>query len=208
VVDPDLVEVTNLPRQAFFTEQDIGKAKVAAIESRLRQINSSLRVIAVQAFVEDPEDLLPHIRAASLVVNCADEPDVDVSNSIVSAAAFRYNIPHILCGGYDGHLSFVGQTVIPFVTSCWECYKQNPAFDKERDGLEFIPIGTTGTQGGTLGPIAAITANLHAMEAIKVITGYARPLMVGFKGEFDFLRFSLRRIPVARFKDCPQCSKK
>ena len=42
VVDPDQVELSNLPRQVVYTEADVGVAKVDALTSRLRAANADI----------------------------------------------------------------------------------------------------------------------------------------------------------------------
>ena len=57
-----------------------------------------------------------------LIINCADEPNVDKTSRIVAEYAMEKRIPHIIGGGYNLHLTLIGQTIIPFKTACFECF--------------------------------------------------------------------------------------
>lgn len=207
IIDPDIVQLPNLSQQGFFGKSDIGKGKAEAIRKRVKNINASTKIEPVRALISSPRVLNPFVKDAHVVVNCSDYPDVSSTNAIVSRACFRYSIPHVLCGGYDGHLSFVGQTVIPGTTSCWYCYVEGGIYEKAIRGFTHLPITECATKGGTLPAIAAITANIHALEVIRVLTGYAAPLMANHKAELDFLSLSLIKSRIPKYKNCSLCGK-
>ncbi len=205
LIDCDIVDQSNLPRQALYAESDIGLKKVSAAANRLWQVNKSLNIKQIDTFVESPNDLASHIIDATVVVNCTDEPDVTTTNDIVSIACFEKCIPHVLCGGYDGHLSYIGQTVIPFKTSCWRCYSESMIYDKSLKGYKHIAVTSSKAQGGTLAPVSAIMANIHALEVIKIVTGYHASGMKNRKAEFDFLTYSLHFTDIPRNPRCTLC---
>ncbi|MEK7643235.1 MAG: ThiF family adenylyltransferase [Patescibacteria group bacterium] len=207
VIDPDTVAPSNLSRQTFFVEEDIGEAKVRTVRKRGLAINSRISIRPVQRLITSPRDLRPFVKNTTLVINCSDYPDVSVTNDIVSRACFTYGIPHILCGGYDGHLSFVGQTVIPYQSSCWRCYVEGGIYEKYLNGFTYMAITKSSVEGGTLAPIASMTANIHALEALKVITGYAEPTMLNAKAELDFSSLALTKTTIPKNKYCSLCGK-
>jgi molybdopterin/thiamine biosynthesis adenylyltransferase len=205
LIDPDIVDLSNLPRQALYSENDIGKFKVEAAKDKLMIINSRANIEGARKFITSPSELLPFIENSTLVINCSDSPSVSDTNDIVSEACFKLNIPHLLCGGYDGHLSFVGQTVIPYKTACWKCYSESGIYEKSLRGFSHVSITSSSLEGGTLAPIASITANLHAIEAIRVISGYGKPTMTNCKAELDFSSFMLHKTRVRKRKNCSLC---
>lgn len=205
LIDPDTVELSNLPRQALYSENDIGKLKVEAAKDKLTLINTNINIEGVEQFITSPSQLVLLIENSTLVINCSGSPSVSDTNDIVSEACFKLNIPHLLCGGYDGHLSFVGQTVIPYKTACWKCYSESGIYEKSLQGFSHVPITPSSLEGGTLAPIASITANLHAIEAIRVISGYGKPTMVNCKAELDFSSFTLYKTRIRKRKDCSLC---
>jgi len=206
IIDPDIVNTNNLHRQTFFTEKDIGKYKVDVIKKCATTINGIIKIKIVKKLITSAHEIIPLIKKATIAINCSDYPDVTTTNDLISQACFTHNIPHILCGGYDGHLSFIGQTVIPHKSSCWRCYTEGGIYEKKINGFAPIDINKNpSNEGGTISPVAAITANIHALEAIKVITGYAKPLMINTKAEWNFLSLSMSKTTIPKNKHCSLC---
>ena len=65
------------------------------------------------------------IDGVDLIINCADKPTVDQTSLIVGQFCMKHNIPHIIGGGYNLHLSLLGQTIIPFKSACVNCFKKS-----------------------------------------------------------------------------------
>ena len=109
------------------------------------------------------------MRDSSIIISCADDPSTDAVNRIVIEVGFELQAPHVLCGGYDGHLSFIGPTVIPGKTACWFCYEH--ALDKQLHRADYQQLAVTNahSKGGNIAAISAITANYHVLDALKVI---------------------------------------
>lgn len=206
IVDDDVVDLTNIPRQAMFTFNDIGNNKVAVAKRYIASF-SKTSVDARKKRIKKTSDLIPLLSNVNLVINCADKPSTDITNSWVTIACFEKNqIPHILCGGYDGHLSFLGQTVIPGKSSCWFCYAESGIYESQLDGFEIIERSTSDHLGGTICPIGAQIASLQVQEAVKIITGCTQPAMLNRKAEVDFLNHSFAFTKIPKKKNCKICS--
>lgn len=148
VVDADTVSFSNLNRQFFFTQQDIGAYKAEIAEKKLAQMNSNLHVRGhVKQVDESSIDALIH--GFDVVVDCVDNLE---TRKIVHHACLKQDIP-LVEGGIDGFYGFVA------------CIKKGypPCMDffsgKEK---EKIPV---------LGAVAGIIGSLQALEAIKIIVG-------------------------------------
>lgn len=206
LIDPDNIELSNLPRTAIYSFQDIGKSKAVVLSEKLCLIMSNDVIIKpINKQIVDSQELIPLIYGADLVINCSDYPSVQVTNSIVSQACFKTQKPHITCGGYDGHLSYIGQTVIPDQTSCWYCYCEGNIHEDNTGGFEHIPLNDKQVAGGTLGSISSITASIQVLEAIKILTGFDTPTMLNRRSEFDFSTFQMSFIDIPKLKSCSQC---
>ncbi len=203
LIDPDKVDSTNLHRSALFYRRDIGKRKTSVVAKRLRLLDPGIACKVWDRRMLTVEQCRHKLQGARLAINCADEPSTDAMNRLVTKACFRNRIPHILCGGYDGHLGFLGPTVVPGESACWFCYER--ALDRRRrlSGYQYLPVTAAEAAGGTLGALAAIIANLHVLEAMKVLTGSAKPSLLNGVGELNVLTLELS---IKRFRRVPGCT--
>lgn len=205
LVDNDKVEESNISRQAMFNLNNVGYYKVDVAKDFCESVSRKILVDMYREQINNHEDLLMKIDGIDLVINCADKPDVDVTNEIVSLACFKARIPHILCGGYDGHLSSLGQTVIPGETSCWFCYADSDICENMLDGFEIIDRKSNQQIGGTICPIGAYVASFQVQEAVRVITKCSTPIMINRKAEIDFTTLSQSFIEIPKLKKCKLC---
>lgn len=208
LIDPDVVEISNLNRQCLFNVADVGLSKAHVVEQKLHAIESEISVRGVEQKIVSAQDCLDYVRDCTLVISCADDPSTDAVNRIVTEVGFELNIPHILCGGYDGHLSFIGPTVIPGKSACWYCYEY--ALDKQlhRADYHVLEITKAHSKGGNIAAISAITANYHVLDAVKVITGFLKPTMINKAAELDFRTFDVNFRKFRKRQTCPYCGQK
>ena len=70
LIDRDIIEESNLTRQALFYEEDVGRSKVYAAKEKLSKINRKCRITA------KPIDLNPEnasiLKEADLILDCTD----------------------------------------------------------------------------------------------------------------------------------------
>lgn len=118
-VDRDVVEVSNLTRQALFTEADIGRPKADVVVERLTAINSGVRVTGETRAVESRADVSALLAGFDALALCADEPRGQDSIRIwANRACLMAGVPWAV-GGYRGPLVSVG--VLPPHGPCYEC---------------------------------------------------------------------------------------
>src|SRR5262249_55895944 len=74
LVAGDLVELTNLNRQLFYTPQDVGCPKVEVAAARLRDFNPQIRIRTEHRYVNSLNDVLDAIAGSAFVVRAIDSP--------------------------------------------------------------------------------------------------------------------------------------
>jgi len=183
ICDPDKIEISNLNRQLFFSEKDIGKYKVDVIQEHLPDI----LIETYKTFISREENLENIIRGTDFIVNCADSPSVQETSKIIDNYATKFNIPYLVSGGYNLHLGMIGPIIVPGKTLTFQDFLEYQKKNDKLSNLEKIKdIQTT----GNLGPIAGAVANIQVMEIFKYLTGKGKVNLNKF-GEIDFMDFSI-----------------
>lgn len=97
IVDADVVDISNLNRQLYFTYKDIGKSKVEVLKEYLYKYDSDIKVHIVKEFItENTIDLVLSNSIFDLIVNAADMPTDIVS--VVANKAYELDVPFITGG--------------------------------------------------------------------------------------------------------------
>jgi adenylyltransferase/sulfurtransferase len=192
LVDRDLVEWSNLQRQALFTEEDVRSAmpKAAAAARHLRGLNSG---IAVEERVADftAENAAELIEGADAVLDGLDNFE---GRYLLNDACLSRKIPWI----YGGAVSSYGVTmnVVPGKTACLRCvFPEMPP-----------PGSPTCDTAGVLGPVVAWVAAHQAMEALKILSGNETVLTASMRTLDMWFNRGQDVEPGPPRRDCPACS--
>lgn len=158
IVDRDWVELSNLPRQTLFTEQDAihSRPKAIAAAAALAAIDSRLNIEPVVADLTC--DNIRELADGCDVI--LDGTDNFETRFLVNDYAFSQRVPWV----HGGCLGASGQvmTIVPGMTACFRCLVPNlPA----RDSME------TCDSAGVLGPAIGVVACWQAAEALKILSG-------------------------------------
>lgn len=209
--DSDIVKRDNLNRSLFF-ENDIGKLKIDIVADKLSLLGNNISVIKLYSMLENKSDVVKILKKfcnINLVINCADYPNVDRTSEIIGKACMEYNIPHIISGGYNLHLSLIGPTIIPNETACYKCIDMALSSTKSDDFKLIKKLYRKNRNIGNIAPLAGISASFSINEAIRVLTNSNKmlPQMINKRGEFNFLTSQVSYTNYKRNKNCPWCSK-
>ncbi len=182
IIDCDRVELSNLNRQVLYSDNDIGKEKVACAKERLESLNPYIQIEAIGEVIteENVFDLV------------ADYPIVDALDNLptrhlLNSVAVRRNLPlfHGAVHGLEGRAS----TIIPGKTPCLRCLYQGVVPGK-------IPV--VGITPGVIGCI-------QAAEVVKYIVGIGE-LLTNRLLIFDGLSLRFSEVSVNRDPKCTECN--
>ena len=158
LIDRDIPELSNLPRQVLFDEADVaaGLPKAVAAAGRLATINSQ---IAIEPVVAD----LSAANAADLLGGCdviVDGSDNFEARFLVNEVACRRRVPWVHGGaiGAEGRVL----AIVPGRTACLRCLIPEPP------AAGSLPTCDT---AGIIGPAAVVVGAVEAAEAIKLVVG-------------------------------------
>ena len=189
----------------FFTKDDIGKPKTYALQREIaRRFDTTVRVVNSRVASQLTQELQQVLFSSSLVIVCADEPSVDAIADYLSPIFLEHRIPHIVGGGYQGHVSNTGMTIIPGQTSCWTC-ADSIRFPRRLEKVE--AIYTRGIHG-TYPPTVNLVSSLLVADAVAVLTRLQPPLLVNRMGDFNWENGTVEWRYVQRNQDCRVCSMK
>ncbi|CEN80702.1 ThiF family adenylyltransferase [Paraclostridium sordellii] len=208
LIDNDVVEITNLHRQFGFSEKDIGLLKTDVIERRLIEYNENIEVKKINKFLNESlldDEINDHV---DLIVNCADKPNVDTTSLWVGEYCMKNNIPHIIGGGYNLHLSLIGQTIIPYKSACVKCFESELKKLNEIDTKSLRKLNIKNRKIGSFGPMCSIISSMIAIESVKVLTKKIIPSNLNRRGEFNIYNMDIKYHNIYRNTNCIWCGDK
>lgn len=166
IVDPDVLEVSNLHRQVLFEEADVGSPKVEAAARAIERLNSAVLVTARQMAL-NADNAPPLIEAVDLVVDAADGFAVSYT---LSDLCRMQNIP-LISGSVIGLEGYAGGFCAG-APSLRALFPEPPRSSADC------------TSEGVLGPVVGTIGAVQAQMALAVLLGLA-PSPLGRLLRFD-----------------------
>ena len=150
IVDPEVVELSNLNRQVIHWVRDLGRAKVESAKEKLKELNPEVEVVPIKAKLSEVVDEV--VKEADVVIDALDNWD---ARHLLNEYCVKYGkvLIHAAVNEAYGQL----MTVVPGKGPCLKC-----VFPNIRGGPRPTPV---------LGPAPGVLGALEAIEAIKAITG-------------------------------------
>ncbi len=189
IVDPDVVDLSNLQRQILHGTAGLGSPKVASGAARLHDVNPHVR-IETGALRLTSENALEIVGGYDVVI---DGSDNFPTRYLVNDACVFTGRPNV----YGSVYRWEGQLAV-FATEGGPCYR---CLFREPPPPGLIP---NCAEAGVFGALPGVIGAAQAMEAIKLILGVGSPL-AGRLQIFDALEYRWREVEVRRDPGCPVC---
>lgn len=204
LMDDDVVEISNIHRQDFYGESDIGRYKVDSISEKIKkrygyEYNSiKAKLVNIESFQSFDYDL---------IINCADWPSVDETSRLVSTYCMPRDIPHVIGGGYNLHLTLVGQAVIPGMSACFMCFEKFFAKENSRELFGVKKLYRESRKIGSFGAVCAVSASITALESMKLLLGIPidRISILNKRLEFNLATMDFSSVDVPLSSRCGKC---
>jgi len=190
LVDPDVVDVTNLQRQVIHDTSRLGTRKVDSAATTIRHLNPGVTVdrypVALQA-----DNVLDVLGGYDIVTDATDNFP---TRYLLNDASLHLRIPVVHGSVYK----FEGQASLfrPYAGPCYRCLFPQPP------PPEFAP---NCAEAGVLGVLPGTIGMIQATEAIKVILDLGETLQ-GRLLTYDALTAEFETLPIRRDPSCPACS--
>lgn len=201
LIDPDVVEASNLPRLVSAVDHHVDRPKVEVTKQQVWRQNPAAEVTTVHAPVEEAVDML---RSADLIVAGVDRVS---TRQWLNAFAVRHLIPYVDAGviittntqtdtesesdpqveSMDGYI----QTVLPGATACFTCLNRGDPEQARIEQLSDEELAEELEQGyiddTQLSPAPAVVP-LNGVVASKTVQLVAK-LVTGYAPATDYLHF-------------------
>lgn len=160
LVDDDKVDKSNLQRQILHTEASVGLNKCESAKQALTPLNSDATINIIQHRLSDYE-LSEQVNSHDIVIDCSDNIEtrnqlnlacIKKQKPLVSGAAIRM----------EGQLS----SFLPGANNpCYQCLS-----------AMFTEQNLSCVEAGVMSPIVGIVGAMQALECIKILTDFGKPL--------------------------------
>lgn len=197
-IDNDVVEESNLGRQAFYRPGDVGRPKALVVAEQLSAINKDVRFEPLVKRIETDGDLQDVLTGVDLVVLPFAYMGQHPSRDLAARVCVRQGVPFLPFG-----LRAVGPLWMPGGQPCYRCLLPDP----RAEGLSAVSRGAATARIDELPylPWLAGTANRAADEVVRAVTGFLPPLTLGHVLSSDLVG-GIERISGARQPDCAICA--
>lgn len=175
LADFDTVDISNLHRQVFYKEDQVGLKKIDILKKNMQDLNQKVKISVIDKLVT--AKLLENLDVKfNIFVDAADNPE---TTYILDKYCVRNQIPFSSAGvsGWKAQIF----TYFPGSLA------YSDIFSRPQSGSHILPCSLE----GILGPVAAYAASLQSIEVIKTILGigeHSSSLITADLLKGDFIR--------------------
>src|SRR5438270_7652005 len=189
IIDMDVVDTSNLPRQILHNMDRIGERKVDSAKKTLTALNPDVNVVTYDVRL-GADNVLDVIDGYDVIV---DGTDNFPTRYLVNDASLLKRIPVV----HGSIFRFEGQATVfaPYKGPCYRCLLPEPPPPE---------LAPSCAEAGVLGVLPGIVGSIQALEAIKLLLDLGDPLR-GRLLAYDALEETFRVFKVNRDPECPAC---
>ncbi len=187
VVDPDIVDLSNIHRQSLYDIDDLKKRKVDAAQKKLKKIDSKVKIKKYNIRL-NKDNYKKLISEYDYIV---DGSDNFKTKFLVNDACKKFK-KFLITGAiskFNGHIftfDFKNKK-----TPCIRCFFQEEEVSDEMLNCEYE---------GILGTVAGIVGTIQANEILKKILAIGKNLN-GYMLILDLLKLDFRKVKLNKIKD-------
>jgi adenylyltransferase/sulfurtransferase len=189
LIDPDVVELSNLHRQLLHRTADLGRAKVDSAAAALTARHPATGVEARRARV-DASNAAVLLGDSDCII---DATDGVATKFLLNDAAVALGMPLV----HAGVVRFLGQvmTILPGRSACYRCLFEAPPAAGDVPSCQ---------EAGIIGSLAGTIGLLQAAEVIRYLTGSGM-LLTDRLLTYDALTGRWRHVRLRRNPGCAAC---
>lgn len=188
LIDDDVVDITNLPRQSLFASHQVGMQKVRAARDRLHAINPecTIQVVARKADTPLLDSLVP---AHDIVLDCTDNL---LSRNLVNELCYKHSIPLVSGAAirFEGQLMLIDPA---HHSACYACLSQ---LIEQTD----LSCSETGIYAPVVNLVGLQQAHIALMRLID-----RSPTQAGILHTYDGQTMQWTHFTIPTYQHCPVC---
>jgi molybdopterin-synthase adenylyltransferase len=179
------VKPSDLNRQLLMTHDWLGRPRIESARRRLLELNPRLEIIAIGENVNEG-NVRGMVEQCDAIVDCAP---LFAERFAMNREAFVQGKPIVECAMYQLETQLT--TMIPGQTPCLRCIvpEAPPTWKRQ------FPV---------FGAVSAAVGSLAAMETVKVLAGFGKPLAGRMLCQ-DLSNMTFRTYEIERRIDCHVC---
>jgi molybdopterin/thiamine biosynthesis adenylyltransferase len=178
--------LSNMNRQVLMKHKGIGKSRVVQAKKTLQEINPDVEIEAIDERITSA-NVGMLLRSSQIALSA--RPNFE-ERRLLNKACIEKCIPMVeaAMNGMDGYIF----NVIPQVASCVNCVypEDDPAWEERG-----FPV---------LGAVSGMLGCMMALETIKLLTGYGKPLLSEML-VFSMQDMEFKKVKVPRDEHCAVC---
>lgn len=190
IIDADAVDLSNLQRQILHSEETLGRPKTESAERCLARLNSDIAIEAHQSRLT-AGNAMDLIGRYDVII---DGSDNFPTRFLAADASWLLGKP-LVAGAI---FQFEGQITVfdrDRATPCYRCLLPEPPPPGAVPGCD---------EAGVLGALPGIVGTLQAMEALKILLDFGRP-MSGRMVHYDAASGRFRELELQKDPACLLC---
>ena len=177
---------SNLNRQILMKDAHIGKSRVVQAKKSIREINPDVEIEIYDERIT-AQNIKKWLHTSQIALSA--RPNFRERRAL-NQACVEKNIPMVeaAMNGMEGYLF----NYIPMAASCLHCVypEDNPAWEEMG-----FPV---------LGAVSGMLGCMMALEAIKLLTGFGKPLLAEML-VFNTVDMDFRKVKIPRDEHCAVC---
>lgn len=181
--------LSNMNRQILMRHEWVGKSRVIQAMRTIKDINPDVEVKVFNERISE-DNVSEFLNGVQIALSA--RPNFH-ERRVLNNACIKKGIPMVeaAMNGMEGYLF----NVVPNITPCLNCLYHD-------DNPEWKELGFP-----VLGAVSGILGCLMAIEAIKLLTGYGKPLLSKML-IFNTIDMNFKKLNIRRDEDCSICGKK
>lgn len=189
LADGDDIEISNLPRQFIFSEEDISKNKAETAKEKLTTQYTDITFEVIDEMLDD-ELAQYYIEQVDIVVDCTDNI---AARYLLNNACLQTKTPLIIgaATGFSGQCLVIDPEQVN--SACYQCLFPESQKTPQQNCSTI----------GILSPILMVIAGMQTLQTIKLLIGKAPAINRFFM--FDGLGSTWNEFSLNKNPTCPAC---